>query len=118
MKWVLMPDKLLVVITEEKDKNRVTWGLNFALKSRRLGVLSDVNVLFWGDNEAMAVSDDADISTLIESLKAEGVTLWACKGVAKNKGIANKLESLGIRVESATKVINESIKKGFETAWF
>lgn len=111
-------EKILVVISEGKHPPKLIRGLNFALKSTRLGIISEVSVLFWGESEEAVVEDDPHISTLLESLKKAGVKLWARQSVAKEKGIAEKLETRGIKVESATKVVNEAVRDGFATAWF
>ena len=113
-----MASRLLIVIIEEKDRERIMRALNFALRSKRMQILDDVKVLLWGESENMIVKDDPELQTLINSLLNEGVEIFACLGVAKQLGIKGKLEVMGLRVESATKIINEYVNNGYETSWF
>ncbi len=113
-----MASRLLIVIIEEKDRERIMRALNFALRSKRMQILDDVKVLLWGESENMIVKDDPELQTLINSLLNEGVEIFACLGVAKQLGIKSKLEDMGLRVESATKIINEYVNNGYETSWF
>ncbi len=113
-----MTSRLLVIVIEEKDRERILRALNLALRSRRMSVLDDVKVLLWGESEGLVANDDPEIQAILSSLINEGVEVLACLGVAKQLGIKEKLENMGIKVESATKIINEHVKLGYETAWF
>jgi hypothetical protein len=84
---------LIIIISGEKDKTKAMMGLTLA------GHLNaDTKVIFFGESEKLAASEDPEIGTLIKNLQDKNIIPIACSGYAEKNNIDAKLKEMKMEV--------------------
>ena len=105
-----MAAKVVVIIATAEEQKALT-GLMYASKNLTEGWLDDVKVVFLGPSERLLVSSE-EIAKAAKEMSAEHKPL-ACKFVADNEGITEKIEAMGLKVEYVGTIIADLLKDGY-----
>ena len=99
---------LIIIISGEKDKTKAMMGLTLA------GHLNaDTKVIFFGESEKLAASEDPEIGTLIKNLQDKNIIPIACSGYAEKNNIDAKLKEMKMEVRPISAVITDYVGKGY-----
>lgn len=117
-----LSDKLLVIILAGRnDLDRARQGLAFAKNARKLGLMADVQVLFFGPGVQLLDPGDSNYRELEASLKEFGqlkVGVAACVSNIGKYGLTEKLDRTLVVAEEAAFLISDHVKKGYQTVSF
>ena len=103
-------DKVLIILsTAEKDK--ALTGVLYATNLLKHKWLEDVKLCFFGPFEAL-LAEDKEVQERVAQL-AEYQVPVACKFVADNDGVSDKLSQLGIQIEYVGQMVSDYIKEGY-----
>ncbi len=105
-----MGAKVVVIISTGEEQKALT-GIMYASKNLSEGWLDDVKVVFMGPSEGLLVSSD-QIAKVAKELSATHKPL-ACKFIADNEGITEKIEALGLKVDYVGTIIADLIRDGY-----
>jgi len=105
-----MGAKVVVIIATGEEQKALT-GVMYASKNLSEGWLDDVKVVFLGPSERLLVTSE-EIAKVAKELSAAHKPL-ACKFVADNEGITDKLEALGLKVDYVGTIIADLLKDGY-----
>ena len=108
--------KVLVIITG-KDHDRILPGLMWSINALKYRWVEDLEVIFFGSSEWLIADDDPLVMDSIKKLRAAGKEPIACRRIAENSKILEKLEGK-VRVEFVGKLIGEKISEGYTPMTF
>ncbi len=118
----MLTDKLLVIVLAGRnDVDRARQGLVFARNAKKLSVLSEVHVLFFGPGVQLLDSSEKSYSELEEILGELGrlkVGVSACVSNVHKYGLDEKLDRKLVVAEEAALLISDHVKKGYQTISF
>ena len=105
-----MSTKLLVIIaTGNREKARA--GLMYARNVLKHKWLDNIQVVFFGPSEKLA-ANDKEITWFIKEITAK-CKCFACKAIAEEEGLTEKLGETGVHVEYVGSIISDAIKNGY-----
>jgi hypothetical protein len=81
----------------------------YAHNSKRLGWWDEVKLVIWGPTAALMAKDKV-LQSYIKPMKADGVTLQACRACADMHDVSGELEALGIDVIYMGEPLTEMLK--------
>jgi hypothetical protein len=117
-----MPDKaLIVVMSGPEDVVRAEKGMTFALKSKKLGILEDVKVFFWGNGVGCLKPEEprtAHLQGVLEELKKEGITVCACVTDIKKNNLEALIGTEKVKAAGAAVYISDHIRDGYQVLTF
>lgn len=108
-------DKLLVVIVSADEK--ATFGARMASRMVQRGTLADVRVLFFGPSERLLAEPPAALADSLATLRASAPPM-ACRAVAAEMGIAERLETGGIELVQAGQEVERRMLDGYQLMTF
>lgn len=105
-----MESKVLIVLSTGEKEKALT-GLLYATNAMRNGWLSDVRLCFFGPFEKL-LAEDEELQEWVR-LASNYQKPVACKYIAENHGVQDKLTELGLDVEYVGEMVSNSIKEGY-----
>ena len=103
-------DRLVVVWTSGDREVALKMVFMYTYNAKRAGWWKDVTLLVWGPSSKL-LSEDKELQDYVKSMKAEGVTLLACKACADMYGVADKITEIGVTVKYTGTDLTEFIKE-------
>ncbi len=110
-----MANKLLVVLVSEDA--RATIGLRMASRMVERGTLADVRVLFFGPGERLLADPPEAMREPLQILGRQAAPM-ACRAVAQEMGILDRLEQNGTELVPAGQEIERRMLDGYEVMTF
>lgn len=104
-------DRLLVIVAT-KDIDKIETAVRYAAYANSRGWFDDVEVIFFGPSEKVIASNLDLLNNLIKLAKDNNLRMGACKAIADEQFIANKLEVNGINVFYVGEYISNQIRNG------
>ncbi len=111
------PSKLLVVWTSGDREVALKMVFMYAENAKKNDWWKEVRLLVWGPS-AKLLSEDKELQDYVKKMKDEGVEVIACKACADSYGVAEKLESIGVKVFYTGKALTEMLKTDWKTVSF
>ncbi len=111
------PSKLLVVWTSGDREVALKMVFMYAENAKKNDWWKEVRLLVWGPS-AKLLSEDTELQDYVKKMKTEGVEVIACKACADSYGVAEKLETVGVKVFYTGKALTEMLKTDWKTVTF
>jgi len=108
-----MTSKLLIIIASENPEVIKT-ALTYTYTAYKERWLDDIKLVFFGPSEKTLAKEE-ELQPTISKLQREGIIPLACKAVAQEENIEEKLIDLGITVEYIGSYISQKIREGYQT---
>ena len=105
-----MSSKVSVIIGSG-DKGKALAGLMYARNALKYKWLDDVKVVFFGPSEQIAAYDD-EVRKMVMDI-ADFTDCFACKAISDSKGVSEKLEETGMKIEYVGTIISDLLKEGY-----
>lgn len=117
-----MAEKLLVVILAgPTDSERARQGLVFAKNARKMGLLDEVEVLFFGPG-VQFLSDEYDpegeFKRLVQENYELGSPVSACVSNLRRYSLQEEVKEHNVLPEEAAFLISDAVKDGYEVVTF
>jgi hypothetical protein len=106
-----MTNKLLIILSS-RDKEKILSGLMYAYGILKFNWLDDVEIFFFGPSEKL-LAEDEEVSGLAKQITNQK-KITACKFIADNEGITDRLLKIGINVEFVGSIISALIREGYQ----
>ncbi len=105
-----MESKVLIVLSTAEKAKALT-GVLYATNALRHHWLGDVKLCFFGPFESL-LAEDEEVQERVAQLVGHQVPV-ACKFIADNHGISDKLTALGVDVQYVGQIVSDYIKDGY-----
>lgn len=102
---------LYILWTSGDVDTAVGMAVTYARKSVVRGWWERVTVILWGASERLA-AENADVQKAVREAMAAGVKFAACVAYARDLGVVEQLEALGIEVARQGETLTELIQSG------
>lgn len=102
-------DKLTILWVNDNKDTAHTMVFMYAINAKLNNWWSDVEIIVWGAS-AKLVADDKNIQEKINMAKHSGVKIMACSACAKEFGIIEKFDKIGLETKPMGKYITDLIK--------
>jgi len=116
-----MTRMLVVILAGKNDLDRAIQGLVFAKTSKKMNLLSDVRVLFFGPGVEL-LNPEAEhystIRTMLHELRNTNSPVSACVSNVNKYRLAERLEKDLVTAEEAAYLITDSVKNGYQVISF
>ena len=106
-----MNNKLLVIISSG-DVKKALAGTMYAVNALKYAWMAEVKLYFFGPAEALLLTDER-LQTLLKEYQNEDETAIACKFIADEDAIGEKVAALGVSVQYVGEQISTHIKNGY-----
>jgi hypothetical protein len=103
--------RLLVLWTTGDKDTALNMVLMYALNSRLRSWWDEVTLLVWGAASRLT-ADDADVQAQVAAAQRAGVRVIACVACARNLGVVEPLQQLGIEVFPTGQFLTDWLKSG------
>ncbi|MBT3228203.1 MAG: hypothetical protein HOD43_13400 [Candidatus Marinimicrobia bacterium] len=106
-----MNTKLLVIISSG-DSEVAQAGTTYAVNALKHAWMEEVKLYFFGPSEALLLTDKR-LQALLMDYQNEQETAVACKMIADEDGVGEKVAALGVNVQYVGEQISTLIKNGY-----
>jgi len=117
-----MSDKVLVIILAGRsDMDRAKQGLTFTRVAKKMNLLSDVKLLFFGPGVQLLDPEDgsyAELRPALRELTELGVQVSACVSNVAKYGLGETLDRELVVAEEAAALITDHVKRGYQLLSF
>ena len=93
------------------DKEKALTGLMYAKNAIKREWFDFVKVVYFGPSEYL-IFNDADLANAVIAVASISES-FACKAISDRKGISDKINSMGVKVEYVGTIIRDYIKQGY-----
>ena len=104
-------DRLLVIIAT-RDIDKIQTAVKYAAYAKTSGWMDDVEIIFFGPSEKVLASNPDLLSQVVRISRDNSLRVGACKSIADEEFISNKLEISGLNVFYVGEYISSQIKNG------
>lgn len=91
--------------------------LMYTHNAKKRGWFEEVQLIVWGPS-ARLLAGDKDLQSKIQSMKAEGVDLLACKACTDSYGVSETLEEIGVEVKTMGVPLTTLLKEDWRVLTF
>jgi hypothetical protein len=105
------PSRLLVLWTTGDKETALNMVLMYTLNSRLRDWWDEVTLLVWGAASRLT-AEDADVQAQLGAAQRAGVRVIACIACARNLGVVEPLQQLGIEVFPTGQFLTDWLKSG------
>jgi hypothetical protein len=106
-----MTDKLYILWTSKEPETFDEMVYMYAFNAKKYGWWKEITLIIWGAS-AKLVGEDEVVRGKIKEMINEGIHVSACQACAKDLGVTETLEKLGVEVVSWGTRLTEIIKSG------
>jgi hypothetical protein len=104
-------DKLYILWTSKEPETFDEMVFMYAFNAKQYGWWKEMILIIWGAS-AKLVDEDEVVKGKIRELINAGIHVSACQACARDLGVTETLENLGVEVVSWGKRLTEVIKSG------
>lgn len=112
---------MVVILAGKNDLDRAGQGLVFAKNAKRLNILSDVKVLFFGPGVELLDPEGqpySEVESTLNELKRLKVGVSACVSNLKKYRLGDKLDRNLVIAEEAAFLISDHVKNEYQLISF
>jgi hypothetical protein len=105
-----MSSKIISIISTGEKEKALT-GILYSTMAKAQGWMDEVKVVLLGPSEKLAATDPQVQDALKQAMA--NTSPVACKFIADQQGITQKLEELGLDIQFVGDIISNHIKEGY-----